>query len=238
MQINSHGRSDRGAVRNHNEDAFLDDPANRLWAVADGMGGHAAGDVASQCVVRHLGSLSRPAGTADFLDRIDDALAAANEELLRYASEHRLQLVGSTAVVMVDAGRYMLCGWAGDSRIYQHSRLGFRQITLDHNQAREMRAAGTFSPAEIELSAQSSALVRAVGAEKDLFVEWTVADATPHDVFLLCSDGVPKEMTDAEIAVALARPEPVERISESIVQTCLARGARDNITAVVVRVEA
>ena len=237
LLTSSNGRSDRGTVRSHNEDAFLDDPTNRLWAVADGMGGHAAGDVASKAVVRHLTAVVRPPLTADYLDRIDDALAAANSELLDYAREHKLQLVGSTAAVLIDAGHYMLCGWAGDSRVYQHAGGGLRMLTVDHNQAREMRAAGTFTDTQIESSPQSAALVRAVGAEKELIVEWTLADVAPHDLFLLCSDGVTKEMTDAEIAGALARPGPVEDIAATLVQTCLERGARDNITVVVVRID-
>lgn len=237
MQTSSHGRSDRGAVRSHNEDAFLDDPTNRLWAVADGMGGHSAGDIASQAVMRHLTAVVRPPQTADYVDRIDDALAAANQELLSYAQAHRLQLVGSTAAVLIDAGHYMLCGWAGDSRVYQHAGGGLRMLTTDHNQAREMRAAGTFNDAEIETNAQASALVRAIGAEPGLVVEWTLADAATHDVFLLCSDGVTKEMTESEIAGVLAQSAAVAEITAQIVETCLKRGARDNITAVVVRVE-
>lgn len=237
MLTSSYGRSDRGAVRNHNEDAYLDDPGNRLWAVADGMGGHAAGDVASQAIVRHLRELVRPPEVADYVDRIDDALAAANQTLIAYAREHGQQLVGSTAVVLVDAGRYMLCAWAGDSRIYQQAGGGLRQLTADHTQAREMVASGGFSVAEAESHSQSAALVRAIGAEPNLIVEWVAADAAPHDVFLLCSDGVTKEMSDAEISEVLARPAPPREIAEALVTTCLARGARDNVTALVVRVE-
>lgn len=238
MLTSSHGRSDRGAVRTHNEDAYLDDPGNRLWVVADGMGGHSAGDVASQTVVQHLRELVRPPDTADYVDRIDDALAAANQALIAYAKEHEQQLVGSTAAVLVDAGKYMLCAWAGDSRIYQQAGGGLRQLTTDHTQGREMMSSGGLSAAEAESHLQSGALVRAVGAEANLIVEWTVAEAAPHDVFLLCSDGVTKEMSDAEIAETLARPAPPREIAEALVNTCLARGARDNVTALVVRVEA
>lgn len=238
MLTSSHGRSDRGAVRNHNEDAFLDDPDNRLWVVADGMGGHAAGDVASQAIVKHLRELVRPPHTVDYVDRVDDALAAANAELIEYAQKHELQIVGSTAVVLVDAGSYMLCAWAGDSRIYQQAGGGLRQLTKDHTQAREMMSTGAFSAAELRNNAQAGALVRAVGAESALVVEWAAADAAAHDVFLLCSDGVTKEMSDAEISAVLAQPAPVSEIANTLVETCLSRGARDNITAVVVRVEA
>jgi len=238
LLTSSYGRSDRGTVRQHNEDSYLDDPDNQLWAVADGMGGHEAGDVASQAIVRHLRQLVRAPRVVDYVDLVDDALAAANAELIDYAQTHRLQMVGSTACVLADAGHYMLCAWAGDSRIYQLDGKGLRQLTVDHNQAREMISTGQFSAADLQSNAQAAALVRAVGAEQNLVVEWSVADAKPRDVFLLCSDGVTKEMTDQEIADELAKPVEVKEIADKLVDTCLARGARDNITAVVVRVEA
>ena len=138
LLTSSHGRSDRGTVRQHNEDAYLDDPKNRLWVVADGMGGHEAGDVASQAIVRHMSQVVRAPRIVETVDRVDDAFAAVNAELIGYAQTHRLQMVGSTAAVLVDAGHCMLCAWAGDSRIYQLAKGSLRQLTTDHNQAREM----------------------------------------------------------------------------------------------------
>ena len=224
-------------MRSHNEDSYLDDPDNRLWAVADGMGGHEAGDIASQAIVRQLREVVRTPNAADYVDRVEDALTAVNAELIGYAQEHRLQMVGSTAVVLADAGHYMLGAWAGDSRLYRLSADGLRQLTTDHNQAREMMSTGQFSAADLQSNAHAGALVRAVGAESNLVVEWVVSDAAANDVFLLCSDGITKEMSDAEIAVALGASRQVKEIADSLVDTCLARGARDNITVVVVRVE-
>lgn len=238
LLTSSYGRSDRGAVRAHNEDSYLDDAGNRLWVVADGMGGHEAGDVASQAIVRHLRDVTRTPHTVDYVDRLDDALAAANAELIEYARQHRLQMVGSTAVVLADAGHYMLCAWAGDSRIYQRDARGLRQLTSDHTQASEMMSTGQFSAADLQSTPQGGALVRAVGAEPNLVVEWAAAEAAPSDVFLLCSDGVPKEMGDDEIAAALSQSGSAQDIANRLIETCLSRGARDNITAVVVRVEA
>lgn len=238
MLTSSYGRSDRGAVRAHNEDAYLDDATNRLWAVADGMGGHEAGDVASQAIVRELAKLQRTARAVDQVDQVDDALARVNAELIEYAHTHRLQMVGSTAVVLTDAGHYMLCAWAGDSRIYQRRAGGLAQLTADHNQAREMLSTGQFSTDDAQHHAQGSALVRAVGAEPTLVVEWTAAEAEAGDVFLLCSDGVPKEIDEAELTELLGQPGSAQDLANRLIDTCLARGARDNITAVVVRVEA
>ena len=140
--------------------------------------------------------------------------------------------------MLADAGTYMLCAWAGDSRIYRLSASGLRQLTTDHNQAREMMSTGKFSAADLQSNAHAGALVRAVGAEPNLVVEWAVSDAVANDVFLLCSDGITKEMSDREIAETLGRSTRVNEIGDALVDTCLARGARDNITVVVVRVEA
>ncbi|MGQ0697740.1 MAG: PP2C family protein-serine/threonine phosphatase [Panacagrimonas sp.] len=234
MLTKSHGRSDRGLVRSHNEDAFLDDALNRLWVVADGMGGHAAGDVASQTVIRHLQQVAGSAPTADYVDRIDDALAAANAELVVYAREHGVGVVGTTAVVLLDAGPYMLCAWVGDSRLYRLSGGSIEQVTTDHVQTSAARA----SSSGAHKSAHSGALLRAVGAEAELIVEWRVIEVAAGDVLLVCSDGVTKELSDREIATFLAQASPLQELVDALVNTCLARGGHDNITAIVVRVEA
>lgn len=237
MLTSSQGQSDRGAVRTHNEDAFLSDPDKRLWAVADGMGGHAAGDVASLATMRRLSAIERPASTADFIDQIDDALIAANGELITYARERQLDMVGSTAVVLVDAGDYMLCGWVGDSRAYRCANGQMKALTTDHSQGQEMLDSGAFSEREVREQQQSGALVRAIGAEKQLVVQWVAAAAGPGDVFLLCSDGVTKELSEEEMSAILGAPASASEIAGRLIESCLQRGARDNTTAVVVRVE-
>lgn len=224
-------------MRSHNEDAMLDDPGNRLWVVADGMGGHSAGDVASRAIVEKLGKVVRPPATADYADRIDDAIAEVNLDLIKYARDRNLQLVGSTAVVLAAADEFMLFAWTGDSRLYQLAGGGLRRLTADHTQAQQMMSTGQFSAAEINRSPDAAALVRAVGAEPDLVVEWGACDAAPHDVFLLCSDGITKELTDSEIADLLSQPGSAQEIADSLVDTCLSRGARDNVTALVVKVD-
>lgn len=216
---------------------MLDDAGNRLWAVADGMGGHSAGDVASNAIVEKLRGLVRPPSTADYVDRVDDAIAEVNAYLIKYARDRHLQLVGSTAVVLLAAERFMLYAWTGDSRIYQWAGGGLRRLTADHTQAQQMLSTGQFSAADIQRAPDAGALVRAVGAEPDLVVEWGACDAAPHDVFLLCSDGVTKELSDQEIGEMLSGRGTVEEIADTILETCLARGARDNVTALVVRVD-
>lgn len=236
LQTSSHGRTDRGAVRSHNEDAFLADGARGLWAVADGMGGHDAGDIASQAVVASLGKADRPAEAVAYVDVIDDAVEAVNTSLINYAAEHRLKLVGTTVALLLDAGGYMLCAWAGDSRVYKLDGLGLRQITTDHSEPSNPVATGQFSAAQLQ-SPHTGALLRAVGAVSELVMEWVAVEAARGDVFLLCSDGITKELPDDDIAAILARPVSPGDCAETLIENCLARGARDNCTAVVVRVD-
>jgi protein phosphatase len=217
---------------------MLDDSGNRLWCVADGMGGHSAGDVASRAIVEKLRTVQRPPSTADYVDRVDDAIAEVNADLIKYARDRHLQLVGSTAVVLLAADKFMLYAWSGDSRIYQWAGGSLRRLTADHTQGQQMLSTGQFSAAEIQRAPDAGALVRAVGAEPDLVVEWGACDTGPNDVFLLCSDGVTKELSDHEIGEMLSRSATATEISDAIIETCLERGARDNVTALVVRVDA
>lgn len=237
LLITSHGRTDRGRVRAHNEDVFLNDPEGRLWVVADGMGGHAAGDVASQTVVRHLQQVGRRSSVGDHIDAIDDALVAANDELVEYARSNGLDVVGTTVVLLLDAGSYLLCGWAGDSRAYQLAGGALRQLSKDHVHERPMASSSGRSSADLLAHAHSGALLRAVGASHDLVVEWRVVEVAPHDVLLLCSDGITKEMTDADIGAVLARAAPANEMADALVAASLEHGGRDNITAVVVQID-
>ncbi|MCX7072033.1 MAG: protein phosphatase 2C domain-containing protein [Gammaproteobacteria bacterium] len=231
------GRTDTGHVRSRNEDALLVRDDLGLWAVADGLGGHAAGDYASQMIVERLGRLQRPARIEDFVEAIEDTLEAVNAELRRTARARGVDLIGSTVAVLVQHHDYMLCGWVGDSRVYCFEDGRLRQATrdhahgVDHGWQAETGGEARRPPPQ----AGGGVLTRAVGAEEHLYVDWVVAARRPGVQFLLCSDGINKEIGDRELEALfradLAPPDLIDRLFD----TALARGARDNVTAVVVR---
>ena len=231
----SAGRTVTGKVRKHNEDAILVRDEVGLWVVADGLGGHSAGDYASTMIVERLGALPRPGSAFDFIESIEDTLVQINADLLQTAATRGVDLIGSTVVVLVCDTDFMLCGWVGDSRAYCFEDGRLRQITRDHVHGGEddvTQFGATPAP-----QAGSGVLTRAVGAEEQLFVDWVVAGNRPGMAFVLCSDGINKEMSDAELADECRRiPQPPDLVA-SLFDLAMSRAGRDNISAVVVRLQ-
>ena len=229
----SAGRTDTGKVRHHNEDALLIRDDIGLWVVADGLGGHSAGDYASGLIVERLRSLQRAPEICDFVEQIEDTITQVNADLRAAAYQRRVDLIGSTVVVLVHHQDYMLCGWIGDSRAYCYEDGRLRQATRDHAHGAEDEVT-QFGDAPAGQRG-GGVLTRALGAEDQVYVDWVVASSRPGTQFLLCSDGVNKEISDRELEAEFRRDQSPATLVGSIFETALARGARDNVTAVVVR---
>ncbi|MBS0383184.1 MAG: serine/threonine-protein phosphatase [Proteobacteria bacterium] len=222
----SAGHTDIGKVRRRNEDAILVRDKAGLWVVADGLGGHAAGDYASSLIVERLAALPRAGSVFDFIEAIEDALDGVNTDLRQAAQVRAVDLIGSTVVLLVHDRDLLLCGWVGDSRAYVCADGQCIQITRDHVYDFDTG----YAPA-----AGSGVLTRAVGAEQAVFLDWVVASHRPGTQFVLCSDGINKELSDAEIGAACAQHALPDDALTAMFETSLDRGARDNLSAVVVR---
>ncbi|HEV2539168.1 MAG TPA: PP2C family serine/threonine-protein phosphatase [Frateuria sp.] len=233
----SAGHTHTGKVRKHNEDAILVREDVGLWVVADGLGGHSAGDYASGLIVERLGSLPRTGDVFDFIESIEDTLAQVNTELRQVAAVRGVDLIGSTVVLLVYDPDFMLCGWVGDSRAYCFEDGHLRQITRDHvhgvkDEVTQFAGGGGARP-----QPGGGVLTRAIGAEERLFVDWVVAGNRPGMQFVLCSDGINKEMTDEEIDAQCARLQVPGDVLQSLFTTAMGRAARDNVSAVIVRLQ-
>lgn len=234
VSAHSCGRTDPGKVRRCNEDAILLRDDAGLWVVADGLGGHSAGDYASGLIVERLAALRRPDDLCDFLDAIEDVLEGVNDELLRVAADRGGDLIGSTVVLLVRDGDVALCGWVGDSRGYCHDRRRLRQITVDHvHGARE--DVTRFAGAQAHAQPSPGALTRAVGAQPRLFVDWSIAASGRGTTFVLCSDGINKEIGDEELDLECARARDPQALVRRLFELALERAARDNVSAIAVR---
>jgi protein phosphatase len=197
--------TDVGAVRKINEDSVLDRPERGLWAVADGMGGHSAGDRASQLVVERLDGLTLPDSLSGAINAIDDALVRANTELRELAEAEHKRTIGCTAAVLVVRGRFAACLWAGDSRVYRwRDGNGFSQLTQDHAMVEHMVTQGLLTREEAENHPQANLITRAVGAGDVLHVDLELFEVQAGDVLMICSDGLYKEADDDEIGAVLA----------------------------------
>ncbi len=235
-QLISDAQSHKGLVRKLNEDACLDMADSGVWVVADGMGGHAAGDIASQTVVDSIRIAVQKAAEPS-VHVLTTALHQANAELYRYSEQHLSgNTAGSTVVVLlIDKWHYHFM-WAGDSRGYILRNGTLRQLTRDHSQVNDMVDEGLLSSAEAETHELANVITRAVGVDKDVAVDVVSGVWQSGDLFLLCSDGLNKELTDAEISQYLTHANLAEA-NRALLHSALVAGARDNVTCVLVRVD-
>lgn len=228
--------TDVGSKRRINEDAVLERPEAGLWVVADGMGGHAAGDVASHAVVHPLSVMERPGAMADFVDAVEDALVSVNNQLRQYAEvELGGRTVGSTVVSLLLSPQVGVCLWAGDSRLYRLRNGQLSRVSRDHSAVQEMVEAGTLSQEEADRHPKSNVITRAVGGSDRLFVDAAVFAPEAGDAYLLCSDGLYNEVAEDVIRrkMALSPDEAVRQL----VDEALHNGGRDNVSIIVVRLE-
>lgn len=230
--------SNVGAVREVNEDAVIEVHDAQLWAVADGMGGHQVGDVASQKIIGALEYFDSEQRMSVFVDDFEDRLISVNEQLVEYA-EVMLEegTIGSTVVALMIRDRLGVCAWVGDSRLYRYRNKMLTQLSRDHSQVQEMLSMGMLSEEEAVDYPHGNVITRAVGAEAELFVDLNAFSIYLGDVFLLCSDGLYNVVSDEEIAGILAERD-VELAAQRLIDKALEYGAPDNVSVIVVRGEA
>lgn len=232
LRFHSAARSHVGLVRTQNEDAALDRPDLGLWVVADGMGGMTAGEVASQAIVAALGQPYAELAPSDFLHEIRQRLDRVNAELRAFAAQ-REATIGSTIAGLLVRSGFFVCFWAGDSRVYRHRAGDLDRLTRDHSLVQEMVDSGLLPPEQADCHPRANVISRAVGVEDSLALECAHARVEPGDVFLLCSDGLTRSVTDEELERHLARA-PIEAAIDSLLALVLERGAKDNVTIVLV----
>jgi len=230
----SSARSAVGNVRKINEDAHIERPEIGLWAVADGMGGHEAGDVASKTVVTALSAIPANDSLESLIEEVAASLAKVNSDLLDMGKEFGPgHVVGSTVVVMLANGTRCAAVWAGDSRLYRCRDGNLEQITRDHSLVAELSHLGVGSQDGLPDHSLSNVLTRALGAERDLAIETVSYEARENDVYLLCSDGLVREVGPGEISDILSRGD-CDQSAQELIDLTLSREARDNVTVVVV----
>lgn len=228
--------SDVGLIRAVNEDSLVAQPA--LFAVADGMGGHSAGDFASQTVARRLHEIAAP--VALDTDHIEAALAVATEDILR-VGEFTVRGVGTTVTGMALSTRDGEPCWMvfniGDSRCYLATNEEPVRLTTDHSLVQEMVDSGMISAEEAEDHPDSNVITRAVGFELNPRPDFGFVTLVAGSRFLICTDGLTKELADSEIGTVLSTAPEAEEAAARLVDMALARQGRDNVTVVVVDVD-
>lgn len=223
----SAGATDIGLARSSNQDAFVDMPAGGLWVVADGMGGHRDGDVASRMVCEALADIDAGSELEDTIDTIRQRMSEVNDRLHQAALRPVDPIIsGSTVAIFVARRASCAVVWAGDSRVYRFRGGRLTQLTSDHTLASELNLQ---IPSEADHS-----ITRAVGGEDTLLLDARRGHVRLGDRYLVCSDGLTHELSDARIAEILGAGANVDECVRALVQATLDAGARDNVTAIVV----
>lgn len=229
--------TDVGCRREVNEDSLLASPETGLWLVADGMGGHAAGDFASQTIVKDMCSVGMAGSLADFEARVMDRLTRANRHILDHAAELDRGTIGATVVALLVHGRDYACIWSGDSRAYLLRNDHLVQQSRDHTEVRALLDAGSITQAEADHWPRRNVITRAIGVTDAPECDIVEGALESDDRFLLCSDGLTEHLTDEDIMQFMRSGTPQEACDRMIAET-LSRGAKDNVTVVMIRCHA
>jgi protein phosphatase len=222
-----------GKVRQQNEDSYLVSTTSGVWAVADGMGGHTAGDLASHTVVEELERIPPPSSAAELLANCEARIVRANSHLKQLA-DARHGTIGTTVAVLLVYQQFFACVWAGDSRIYRIRGAAIEQLSVDHTEVQELVADGKLTAEEARSWPRRNVITRAIGTYDDPELEMTNGTLEPGDIFVICSDGLTNHVENREI-LALASANPPQHACDLLVGLTLDRGATDNVTIVSVR---
>ena len=229
----SSARTDVGHVRKANEDSFLDAQEQGLWVVADGMGGHSRGDRASQSIIEKLHDFTASKNADHDLDEILKRLDRANRQCREESAGQGS--MGSTVAALYVYGPEAYVIWAGDSRIYRFREPDFIQLTDDHSLVQELYRLGELEADEIENHPSSNVITRAVGVHDTLEPQVRKIKVQPGDRYLLCSDGLFKDVTAEELKERMTQFGP-DQAADAMRSLALRRGGTDNTTAIVVQI--
>ncbi len=248
MQLVACGITDVGVKRDRNEDAFLINDDLRLYVVADGMGGHAGGEVASALAVNTVDEVLAatdidvaPGDAHDPVDALRQRVALsvrkAGERILAWAASHpEFRGMGTTAVVLLIQGANAFIAHIGDSRLYAVRDGVIEQVTEDHSLVAQSIREGLMTAEQARTHRMRNVITKALGFEHGAEPDITVRALRRGDIFLLCTDGLSGKVEDAELCDHLLRYDPQEAARQLVGLAC-ARGGEDNITAIIVHVD-
>ncbi len=232
FQWRSCGLTTIGTVRKHNEDSYLTLPEQGLWVVADGMGGHAKGDIASKSIVDAFLEFEPRRTLSKTIDKLEDAILKVNLELREGVDDDPRNIMGSTVALMYTQAKHTFFLWAGDSRIYRYRDNHLMQVSHDHSFVQESVDKGAMLPEEAAAHPSGNIITRAVGVHEELFIDIDFCEAKVGDKYLLCSDGLFKDVNLNDIAEHMK--EIPFKASEGLIKMALDNMANDNVTVIVV----
>lgn len=236
LVFRSAARTHAGTRRTVNEDRVLDRTDKGLWAIADGMGGHQAGDIAASTVIDAISAIEHGPSGYTYLADIVAAVERANAAIFTGRSAGGAGASGSTVVALIAHEGHYACLWAGDSRAYLFRDGALAPITRDHSLVQQLVDCGDVPESRRRLHPNAHIITRAVGVDAQVELDRQFAAIAAGDIFLLCSDGLTACLDDAEMAGALAGDD-LQAAADHLLQTALSRQALDNVSLILVRAD-
>ncbi len=239
LRFSCHGLTHTGLVREHNEDNFACMPDQQLWVVADGMGGHSSGDFASLTLVEEARQFTRQNSLDHSILLLEETFLAAHQKILDEASRRPGQTtIGSTLVSLFAWNNLAFILWAGDSRAYVLRNERLIRLTEDHSLVEELVRMGQLDADRAEAHPAANVVLNAVGVEETLYLDLEYSTIHDRDLFLLCSDGLYKDLDDDTIrSILSSHSDNLEQASISLLEAALDAGGSDNCTVVLVKAE-
>ncbi|GLY10535.1 Stp1/IreP family PP2C-type Ser/Thr phosphatase [Bacillus badius] len=234
-------RTDKGRIRPHNEDnggVFLNAAGDRLAIVADGMGGHNAGDIASHMAIETMRSLWTAVEAIETASQAESwlktAILQSNEKVLAHAKDvPECSGMGTTLVAAICTASFCTIANIGDSRGYLFNESGFTQVTEDHSLVNELVKSGEITKEDAEHHPRKNVLTRALGTERDIMADYYTVMFEQGDALLLCSDGLSNKLAQQEMQRILEAELSIEEKAESLIRMANENGGEDNITLVI-----
>ncbi len=238
FQISSNGVTHVGRVRTKNEDSILLLPEENLWTVADGMGGHHAGDFASQTITQNLGLFKQQQNLDDSILLLEENVINSNT-IIRRKSESlgKNTTIGSTVVCLYIWGNFAFTFWAGDSRLYRYRHNKLERLTEDHSYVEELVRMGKIDARDAESHPAANVVLKAVGIDDLLRMDFDYFELLDEDIYILCSDGLYKDMAErAMLPVIQANSENIDSLTQNLLTASLNAGGTDNTSIIAIKV--
>lgn len=223
-----------GRVRKANEDSYVVVPEVGLWAVADGVGGHEAGQLASQTVTSYLASIGPAVSQEDQLARFEDRILKSNDRIRAMMEESGGGIMGTTIAAVLIFDHQFSAVWAGDSRVYRIRNNAIEQVSHDHSEVQELIDQGIIKPEEAKTWPRRNVITRAIGIYDDPDLEVNRGAIEPGDLFVVCSDGLTGHVPDDEIC-RMASSQRSQDACDALIDLVLERGGTDNVSVIIVR---
>lgn len=231
------GLTHTGRVRTRNEDSFICIPEQNLWVVADGMGGHDAGDIASQMITEQAQKFTQQPTLEASILLLEENFIHSNDLIREKASKiGKKAIIGSTVTALYTWQNLAFVLWAGDSRLYRYRDQTLHRLTEDHSYVEELVRMGKLKASEAEEHPASNVVLNAVGIEEQIIIDMEYYEIRDNDLFILCSDGLYKDLSDDKIAGILNNTDlSMDELNQQLVDAALEVGGSDNCTVVLVK---